>query len=54
MKFRRAIPSDKTRRPGPDEYSPMDRLSIYKGEYTKCTMKFRCGLTPCMCIGVFV
>lgn len=41
MKFRRAQPGDKMRRPGPDEYCPRDRLAIYKGEYTKCTMKFR-------------
>lgn len=41
MKFRRAQPGDKTRRPGPNEYYPRDRLAIYKGEYTKCTMKFR-------------
>eukprot|EP00892_Ulva_mutabilis_P011590 jgi/Ulvmu1/8803/UM048_0058.1 len=41
MKFRRSMPEDKTRRPAPNEYNPRDPLQIYKGEYTKVTIKLR-------------
>lgn len=42
MKFRRGKPEDKTRRPAPNEYNPRDPLQIYKGEFTRVTIKLRC------------
>jgi hypothetical protein len=44
MKFRSGRPEDKTRRPAPNAYSPTDPLKMYKGAYTKVTIKLRYAL----------
>ena len=44
LKFRSKVPAEQDHTPAPDAYKPTDPLKMYKGQYTKATIKLRCGV----------